>query len=383
MNILFLTPEYYSKESQSCGGLGVYIRKTTAALAARGHNVSVLWLSHRNAHWYDGDVEIEEVCSTVSRISSFPNKLSFFYTLMIFILDRIKLRKILKNKLQKGIQIIQAASYKSPAVFCSSKWPIITRLSSLENMLITAKGQKITLKEKLFIFFEKLQLKKSVALISPSQFLAKQINNTSNNIYIVPTISESSPTDINEDFFIKYLRGKKYILYFGQLSRIKGTDLIIDILPDIFFKFKDIYAVFIGRDDGIFGKTCREYVSSKLYNYKDRIIFSNPLSHAELRPCIENATCILQPSRVDNLPNACIEALSLKKVVIGTYPTSIEELIHNGINGFLVPKEDRRALAKCVIDFLSGNIHIIKPGLLENKFDAIAELEKIYKINIK
>lgn len=381
MNIVFLTTEYYAKNLRSCGGLGVYVRKTTAALAERGHNVSVVWLSHRNARWYDGCVEIQEVCSSVFRLPLFFKKLSFFYSILTFIIDRLILRKIIKNKLRKGIQIIQAASYQSPAVFCSSKWPIITRLSSLEKLLIEAKGQRVTLREKLSIFSENLQINKSMALISPSKFLANHVSNICHNkIYIVKTIPEATISGTDEDFFNRYLRGKKYILYFGQLSRIKGTDIIIDILPDVFYKCKDVYVVFIGRDDGISGKmSCKTYALSKLSDYVDRIIFSTPLSHAELRPCIENAVCVLQPSRVDNFPNTCIEALSLKKPVIGTYPTSIEELIQNGINGFLVPKDNREALSKCVIDFLEGNINIVKPGLIEEKRDLVLELENIYK----
>jgi glycosyltransferase involved in cell wall biosynthesis len=60
--------------------------------------------------------------------------------------------------------------------------------------------------------------------------------------------------------------------------------------------------------------------------------------------------CVLL-SRVDNLPNSCIEAMSLGSIVIGTYGASFEQLIKNKENGLLIKRDSSKALCKAV-DYL-------------------------------
>ena len=57
--------------------------------------------------------------------------------------------------------------------------------------------------------------------------------------------------------------------------------------------------------------------------------------------------CVL-PSRADNLPNSCIEAMGLGKVVIGTYGASFEQLIRHKESGLLVKRDSPGALKKAI-----------------------------------
>jgi glycosyltransferase involved in cell wall biosynthesis len=52
---------------------------------------------------------------------------------------------------------------------------------------------------------------------------------------------------------------------------------------------------------------------------------------------------------IDNLPNSCLEAMGIGKVVIGTNGASFDELITDGVNGFLVDPNDAEALADKLI----------------------------------
>jgi glycosyltransferase involved in cell wall biosynthesis len=54
---------------------------------------------------------------------------------------------------------------------------------------------------------------------------------------------------------------------------------------------------------------------------------------------------VVLPSLIDNLPNACLEAMALGKPVVGTRGASFEEMIRDGETGFLVPAGDAEALA--------------------------------------
>ena len=67
----------------------------------------------------------------------------------------------------------------------------------------------------------------------------------------------------------------------------------------------------------------------------DRIIISNALAHKQLYPVINAADFVVLPSFMENLSNACIEAMYFERVVIGTDGASFEQLIKHGENGLL------------------------------------------------
>ncbi len=52
---------------------------------------------------------------------------------------------------------------------------------------------------------------------------------------------------------------------------------------------------------------------------------------------------------IDNFPNACLEAMSLGKAVIGTRGASFDELISDEATGFLVSPNSAPALAEKII----------------------------------
>jgi len=53
---------------------------------------------------------------------------------------------------------------------------------------------------------------------------------------------------------------------------------------------------------------------------------------------------VVLPSRIDNLPNTCLEAMALKRIVIGSRGASFEQLIEDGKNGFLCPPDSPEEL---------------------------------------
>ena len=54
------------------------------------------------------------------------------------------------------------------------------------------------------------------------------------------------------------------------------------------------------------------------------------------------------PSRIDNLPNSCIEAMYLEKVIIGTRDASYEQLIEDGYSGYLIERDSADSLVQAV-----------------------------------
>jgi glycosyltransferase involved in cell wall biosynthesis len=69
---------------------------------------------------------------------------------------------------------------------------------------------------------------------------------------------------------------------------------------------------------------------------------------------VRDAQVVLNASRVDNLPNALLEALASGVPVVSTSAGGIPWLVQDGLTARLVPVDDVDALAAAVIEVLEG-----------------------------
>ena len=68
-------------------------------------------------------------------------------------------------------------------------------------------------------------------------------------------------------------------------------------------------------------------------------------SREQLFPQYKSATICCFPSRADNFPFTCLEALSVGGIVLGSNNCGIAEMITEGKNGFLIqPKDSKRLM---------------------------------------
>lgn len=384
MNILFLTPEYATPQSPS-GGLGVYVRKTAATLAARGHTVTVLLLSRRNAEWFDECVHIVEV--GIAFIPSGIYRLKRLGHYILFLVHRWVMRRAVERlNSENRFDIIQASSYLAPGLLVPRTYPVVCRLSSIEFILRESNANPLRGLDRLLAVFEREQCRRVRALFAPSFFIARKAAEHygvyAEVIRSAPNAESAKHREADLSFYEQNLSGKRYILYFGQMSYLKGMDIIGKALPYVLKAVPDVHMVFIGRDDGLpFAITCQAYIRAQLDGtLQERMHFFPPLPHSSLMPCVAGSACVLQPTRMDNLPNTCIEALEAQRPVIAATPTSLEELVEDGVNGWLFPCEDATALADITVSFLRGERSLSSPGHLRDFYahDPIDRLEQFY-----
>lgn len=86
---------------------------------------------------------------------------------------------------------------------------------------------------------------------------------------------------------------------------------------------------------------------------RHRAIYLEPMCHEKLYPILAKSIAVVLPSRIDNLPNTCLESMALKKIVIGTKGTSFEEIIDDGYNGFICKADCASSLLKSIETALS------------------------------
>jgi len=358
MHIGFLTTEYVSAKSLD-GGLANYLKKTAKALVNRGHQVTIFWISDRDSKWSDYNVTIIEIKgeNRGKNIKRVPLPRQFFPIYNQILNSRKIAQRVMQIHSENPLDILQQSSYLSSgnSLLHNNKIPMVCRASSYNPFLRKAFGLSTSLNDVIIDWLEFRQMKESDAAFSPSDFIANVFSAKIGRK--IPTIR--TPLDIpladtlDDSFYIQYLKGRKYLLFIGTLSRIKGTDLIAEVIPPILKEYPDIFFVFIGRDDGLpGGEKIQHLISERSKTYEDHIFIHAAIQKSQLYPVISNATSVLIPSRIDNYPNACLESQYFGIPVIGTQNSSLEEMIEDKKTGFLAQNGDANSLHTSIVEML-------------------------------
>ena len=108
-------------------------------------------------------------------------------------------------------------------------------------------------------------------------------------------------------------------MFFGTIKRLKGAKEIALCIKDIFEKYPKLYLVLIGKTIDLPSEpNYVDFIKKKAEKHLNRILHFNSVPHEKLYPVIENSYGVLMPSLIENFSNACVEAMRLKKIVIGT-----------------------------------------------------------------
>lgn len=355
LRIAFATADYVTEQHFDCG-LGQYIHRTARALAKQGHEVHVVTLSEID------EAEFEHEGVTVHRVMSgtiwrLINRLTRYrLATTIYLLDfswqlHRKLRQI---STPRPLDLVQFPHSPFCGLFSILllRCPHILRVSWHQPSWNKLGGVRRTLDSRVVELIERLQLSRSPNIFVPCHSLQQVLANDA-GLERVRVIS--SPIFIeNEDWDYsvhdEQLKGRKYLLFFGRFELRKGLHVLAQALPRVLEQYPEAYAVLIGRDmKTALASSMADYARALCGNFAERLIVMDQLQHSQLYPIIAGAHLVVLPSLIDDLPNACLEAMVLGKPVIGTRGISFDELIADGETGFLVSPDGADALAKTII----------------------------------
>lgn len=353
MHIAYITSEFVTERLH--GGLATYLDNITMIMAAHGHRVTVITLSEQEGRFqYDNNIEVVRVLSADVNAADPPER-GFC---MLYNSWKLHCALYKENRRQK-IDIVQAANLQAVGFFKNGRIPTVVRASSDSSLLRNA-GKVIfnydeALREKTWEdYLELWCVNRADAAFAPSRFCAAVIEKRcSRKIGVIESPYMSKKQETDDRVYQEKLLNKKYLLFNSSLSRLKGTHVGIEAAERLLGKYPDLYMVYSGYDYGLSQKEGNtQKISSILARqhkkYEGRVLFLEHLSHRELFPVIQHAWACVLPSRVDNLPNSCIEAMALGSTVIGTYGASFEQLIRNKQNGLLIKRDSPAAFIKAV-----------------------------------
>jgi glycosyltransferase involved in cell wall biosynthesis len=352
LRIGFVTPEYIT-ESYFSGGLANYIYRVAKALVSLGYEIHVITLTEHDEIEFDREgVRVHRVA--VGKLQQWLNKLTRWrlpgttrcldFSVQVY-------RKLKLLNTHKPFDIIQFPNYLACGLVSGFLLgiPYSTRISSYRPVWNEQTGAKRNLDARAIEWLEWLQLRLSEHIYAPSYTLQKMLAQQAHiqNVEVIRTPFYLETTEWDTSIYDACLKDKDYLLFFGRFQLHKGFHILAQALPHVLEQYPDCYVVCVGLDlPSALAPSMKEYTRSLCGEHAEKLIFLGQTPHSQLYPIIAGAKLVVLPSLIDNLPNACLEAMALAKPVLGTIGASFDEIIVDEETGFLVPAGDVEALAK-------------------------------------
>lgn len=176
----------------------------------------------------------------------------------------------------------------------------------------------------------------------------------------------------------KHYERKRDVVKFltaGTFSKIKGQDILaaaIRMLPDEYMKKAEFS--FCGNeaavDEEVYTSVCE---LEKDYN---NVHMLHQLTRQQTISCMEDADCLIVPSRIEPLSAVAIEMMMTGGAVLCTDVCGIAYYVEDGENGYVTSSDDPQRLADSA-DKLGIEYYIINTGIPESYGEALEEYVKL------
>lgn len=341
--------------------------RVSAALVDQGHRVTVFTRGKTDAVQEWSGVQVYSVSGLLDPSKRRWDKIDFFFRNKFYCpYQDVKAAWCLWRKYREVVRgegrfdIVQLANVQAVGLFFKpiSDETMVTRLSSYRPLWDRQAGIPEDWFVRMRWWLEEKAIRRTPFHYAPSRFVADYVQKGYNfeNVEVVETPFFQEVVEPDRSVFESTLEGKRYLLFFGRLTQMKGVHRLAEALPEVLRKHEDLHAVFAGADTNLApgGGGMRDYIRKTIGSeFNRRVFFFDPLRHEQLYPIIENAEWVVLPSIVDNLPNTCLEAMGLGRSVIATRGSCFEQLITDGETGLLCNADDSIDLQRILFTALN------------------------------
>ena len=371
MRHLLICPEYPPAHG---GGIGTYARNIAQLLAAHGETVHVI-----AQQWADAEASVETTRGghlTVHRLpwidwrSRLPRRphaalsqearrlfASEYYPLA-FAWQAAKLAERLAT--DEAIDIIEAQEYEAPLYFLQLRRalglsdaptaPVIVHLHSPTELILRNNDYQIGHPGLIAARYEGYSIRTADAVLSPSRYLAAQVaaryGRPESEIEIIGyPVGEIAPIERRPAVW-----ESRRICYLGRLEGRKGVLEWLDAAVAVASRDPLCSFDFVGENvlgDGTLPgwAIVERRIPTQL---RDRFRFHGRRPRSEVTRYLSEASLCVVPSRWDNYPNTCIEAMSSGLPVLATREGGMAELVEDGRSGWLAAGSDDVELARAL-----------------------------------
>ncbi len=352
MRIALAAPEYVTEQTFT-GGLANYLHRVAMSLSGMGHQ-PVIFVSAGvdEALTHDGvEVHRVDISNRCFRLLNAITQNRVGMSLHLIAQSRALNRRIRQVHRQKPFDIVQYSHLGALGLFAPREIPQVVRLSGYQP-LWHGMGDGCTdrLKGRQQYFFEKRALCRTGRVFGPSRVIADFVSkDIGRPIEVIESPFLVETDSVNDEVYRERLEGTDYLIFVGTLNMLKGIGAIADMLHELLSGRPELRFVFVGRNrthPG--GRTMMDHLWEKAGEHRGRVWYLGTMTHEYLYPLLAGAAAAVLPSRIDNFPNTCLEAMGHGRVVVGTRGTSFEQLITDGENGFLCRADDPAELLRTV-----------------------------------
>ena len=178
---------------------------------------------------------------------------------------------------------------------------------------------------------------------------------------------------------------EKYILTVGNLIPLKGHDATIKAFSEVAKEDSSVKLIIAG--DGELKESLIKFTEE--LGIKDRVEFKGYIPYDEIAKLMRNAILFCMPSWFEALGCVYLESMASGVATIGCKGNGIDEIIKDGVNGFLVEKDEIAKIVEIMKKAIHGELDsIAKQGLKDVKENytwasSAKSLEKVYGQVIK
>lgn len=358
MKIGLLTQEYHTGDNRF-GGVGRAFAKIAHGLVQQGHEVTVYVQDRSSA-------EVEErpglrIVRVAPRSRLHWRLRALIPKLPAYFRGRIWHRevnaaleyRILQDYRGGRIEVLLTnRGVTAPVLMVGRKLPNVVRLQYSRIDTLRVDRAPVRLLDRRLQHVERRAVRNATCVYAPSKFVADHIaEKTGRSAVVIPTpmFNLEKPADF-ASVKANHALPDRYALYWGSFRHCKGVKYLADAIPGALAASPGLHMVMVGsreqRDSDPHG--LEPYILSRAASCRDRLHLLPSLDQPELFAIIRHARLCVLPSILDNLPNTLLEAMHFGRVVVATRGASLDEVIEDGRDGFLVPPRDAEALAEAM-----------------------------------
>lgn len=326
MHIGLITPEYPHPKVSHAAGIATSIKNLAITFVKKGVKVTV-FVYHQNENTI---IEDQGVI-----IHLIQKKIYNFFGWYLY-------RKHLQNYINtiikaKKINLLEAPDWTGITAFMSFKVPLVIRFHGSDAYFCKLENRKQKFKN---FVFEKKALKKASAFIAPTTYAGLETQKIfgldKNKIKTIHYgLKLEDFTNKNPEEF-----ETNTILYIGTIIRKKGVLELAEMFNKVIEVNPEAKLILIGGDasDIKTGSASTYKLMEGLFSekVKPNVNYLGKIPYSQVKKQIEKAHVCAFPSFAETLGMVTIESMALQKPVVNTSIGWAQELIDDGVNGFLV-----------------------------------------------
>jgi D-inositol-3-phosphate glycosyltransferase len=202
------------------------------------------------------------------------------------------------------------------------------------------------------------------ALVVHNRYSAEKINEFTDrhpvkNMHVIPHgnyLQLAEQTHTREEALLHYNLdpSQRYLLFFGQIKKTKGLDVLLEAL----YYSKTNYKLIIAGKLRIESFDAYQNIINK-YNLQDRVIIMlRFIPDNGVNKLFSLCDAVVLPYKIIYQSGVLLMAMSFGKTVIASDLPSFKEIIQHEKNGLLFEKNNPSELAKLIDNMISGKYHL-------------------------